>query len=418
MESLISRLIFHNWQQKLVALGSALLIWVFVSHSIIETKIIPGVPVRVVNLPADKTILGLNPNGLLSKRITLTLTGSKNVIREIEPGDLEALIDASIIDHDDWIIQINKKNLVSLNPAIDLKNNIKQVSHTEHVIRIRPLITDKVAITISPPTGQPPEGYEYLGIWPLQLTQTLSGAEEDIQNLKLKGLEISFDLNKISKNDLDQATSMSGNLQNDEISFLVPANWKKVAIPFHNYSQEEFNDPEALYLRIDFLRKELLPVKNLVPIRVFYPLKLSAEINPHTYQLEVSEPILEENHITVFSKSLFVEGISRLFLDVVRQNMEITIVAASITEREQLQWAVNIIDAHELEDIYTAFLISQKGPLKKNKETSLKNREALFRKRFRDYLQKLNLLNANGEKLQIESKLENGKIKIINHLPQ
>ena len=166
MESLISRLFFHNWQQKLVALISALIIWFFVSHSIIETKIIPGVPIRIVNLPADKTILGLNPNGLLSKRITLTLTGTKNVVHDIEPGDLEALIDASIIDHDDWIIQINKKNLVSLNPAIDLKNHIRHVSHTEHVIRMRPLITDKVPITFLKPIGEPPEGYEYLDIWP------------------------------------------------------------------------------------------------------------------------------------------------------------------------------------------------------------------------------------------------------------
>ncbi|HRD56377.1 MAG TPA: hypothetical protein PLC42_08285 [Parachlamydiaceae bacterium] len=416
MESLISRLIFHNWQQKLVALGSALIIWFFVSHSIIETKIIPGVPVRIVNLPADKTILGLNPNGLLSKRITLTLTGSKSVIRDIEPGDLEALIDASIIDHDDWIIQINKKNLVSLNPAIDLKNNIKQVSHTEHVIRLRPLITDKVPITILPPLGQAPEGYEYLGIWPLQLTQTLSGAEEEIQNLKIKGLEVVFDLNEITKKDLDSATSNSGNLQNDEISFLVPAKWKKIAIPFHNNSQEEFNDKEAAYLRIDFLRKELLPIKNLIPIRVFYPLKSSTEINPSTYPLEIAEPVLEENHITLFSKPLFVQDVSRLFLDIVRQNMEITLVAAPKAEREQLQWTVNIIDTDELEDIYTAFLISQKGSLKNGKEAVLKNREVLFRKRFHDYLQKLDLLKPNGERLEIEGKLEDGKVKILNQI--
>lgn len=416
MESLISKLFLHNWQQKLVALGSALVIWFFVSHSIIETKIIPGVPVRIVNLPRDKTILGLNPNGLLSKRITLTVTGTKNVIHDIEPGDLEALIDASIIDHDDWIIQINKKNLVSLNPSIDLKNNVMQVSHTEHVIRLRPLVTEKVPIMILAPKGEPPEGYEFLDIWPKQLMQTISGAEEEIQNLKLNGLEITFDLNAITKEDLDQAKSGYGSMQDDEVSFMVPSSWKKITIPFHNNALEEFNDPEAQFLRIDFLRKELLPIKNLIPIRIFYPLKWSETINPSTYTLEIKEPLLEKNHLTIFSTPLYAKGVSRLFLDIVREHMELTIVAAPKSEREQLQWTFDIVDTHELEDIYTAFLISHQSHLKKQEPIS-KNREKLFRNRFRDYLERIQLCNAQGDKLRLESTLQNGKIQILNDNP-
>ncbi len=416
MESLIARFFFHNWQQKLVALGSALVIWFFVSHSIIETKIIPGVPIRVVNLPDDKTILGLNPNGLLSKRITLTLTGTKNVVHDIEPGDLEAVIDASIIDHDDWIIQISKKNLVSLNPSIDLKQNIRQVSHTEHVIRMRPLITDKVPITILHPTGEPPDGYEYLDIWPQHLQQQLSGAEEEIQNLKVKGLEITFDLNEITKADLDQSKSSRSNLQDDEISFMIPAKWKKITIPFHNNSHEDFNDPEAQYLRIDFLRKELLPVKNLIPVRIFYPLKTSELINPNTYTLQTSEPLLEKNYLSILSIPLFAKGVSRLFIDVVRENIELTIVAAPKLEREHLQWTFDIVDTHELEDIYVAFLISHLNQ-KSNHESVSKNREMLFRNRFRDYLQKLTLCNSQGEKLLLEAKLGTDKIIISKETP-
>src|ERR1700733_13121884 len=117
MESLISYIFWNNWQRKLMALLTALVIWFFVSHSITETKTIRNVPIRISNLPAEKTILGLLPNGILSKRITLTLSGAKDVIDEIEPGDVEVNIDASAIDHNDWIVQITKKNLVSLNPA-------------------------------------------------------------------------------------------------------------------------------------------------------------------------------------------------------------------------------------------------------------------------------------------------------------
>lgn len=411
---MISRIFFHHWQQKLVAIGSALVLWFFVSQSIIETKVIPGVPIRIVNLPADKTILGLNPNGLLSKRVTLTLTGTKDVIRDIEPGDLEALIDASIIDHDDWIIQINKKNLISLNPAIDLKNHISQVSHTEHVIRIRPLITDKVPITIQPPTGEPPEGYEYLDIWPQRLMQTLSGAEEEIQYLKVTGLEITFDLNQITKSDLDRAKTSQSHLQDDEVSFMIPSQWKKITIPFHNHANEDINDPEAHYLRIDFLRKELLPIKNLIPIRIFYPQKSSELINPSTHTLELSNQIQEKNHLTYFVKSLFARGVSRLFLDVVRENMELTIIAAPKNERELLQWTIDIVDDHGLEDIYVAFLISHLNAGKNTQESISKNRELLFRNRFRDYLQKLTLYSNPDEKLNLESRLENHTIKVLS----
>ena len=77
METILTRLFFHNWQQKLVALIAALIIWLFVNHSIIDSKTIANIPVRVVNMPSDKTILGLMPNGVLSKRISLTLSGKK-----------------------------------------------------------------------------------------------------------------------------------------------------------------------------------------------------------------------------------------------------------------------------------------------------------------------------------------------------
>lgn len=411
---MISLFFFHNWQQKSVAFASALIIWFFVSHSIIETKVIPGIPIRIVNLPADKTIIGLHPNGMLSKRVTLTLTGSKDTIHEVESGDIEVVIDASMIDHDDWIIQINKKNLVSLNPSIDLKNNITHVSPTEHVIKMRPLVTDKVPIILLTPTGDSPEGYEFLDIWPHRLMQTLSGAEEEIQNLKTKGLEVTFNLNDITKADLDATKSSSNYLQDDEISFVVPNKWKKVAIPFQNNALKEFNDPEAQVLKIDFLRKELLPIKNFIPIRIFYPLKFSETLNPKTYTLDPSFPIQEKNNLAYFSKHLFARGISRLFLDIVRENMEISIVTAPPSERELLEWTVDIVGADNLEDIYVAFLMTHLNNSKNIQESVLKNREQLLRNRFRDYVQKLVLYSTPQKKLHLESRLENNQIRVFS----
>ena len=100
------KLLLNNWQRKLVAISTALIIWLFVNHSIISTKTIANVPIRIIKLPPDKTIIGLLPNGVLKKRMTLTLSGTRDVIEELEPGDLEVVIDASIIDRFDVTVMV------------------------------------------------------------------------------------------------------------------------------------------------------------------------------------------------------------------------------------------------------------------------------------------------------------------------
>lgn len=404
METLIYRLFFQNWQRKLVALITAIIIWVFVNHSIIETKVIPSVPIRVINLPADKTIIGLLPNGILSKRITLTLSGTKDVISQIEPGDVEILFDASTVDRDDWVLQVSKKNLVSLNPSIDLAHHITQVSHTEYIIKMSRLVTAKIPVTILPPTGQAPSGYEFLDIWPQTMMQTISGAEQDIQNLKSKGLELTFDLNEISKAELDAIKSTHSGNHNDEISFFVPAQWKDIPITFHNNALEELNDPEAQNLRINFLRKEYLPVEKEIEISVFYPLKNIDVVNPETLLLTSTDSIQKRNGIAVLSRQLYIYEVSRLFLDIIRDNMRIVIMAAPKNERDHLQWSLEIVNPSQLEDTYVAFL-------RTNSNTD-KNKEVMLRKRFRDYMQKMSLYSSPGHKLNLDSHIEGNLIKV------
>lgn len=411
MENLISRFFLNNWQRKLVALITAIIVWVFVNHSIIETKIIPSVPIRVTNLPANKTVLGLLPNGVLSKRITLTLSGTKDVINELEPGDIAVSVDASMIDRDDWVLQISKKNLISLNPSIDLVHHITDVKHTEYILKLSQLVMDKVPITILSPTGEPPAGYEFLDIWPQHLVQTISGPEEAVKSLKNKGLELTFDLSQISKKDLDAIKNPHAGIIDDEISVLVPTAWKQIAIPFHNLALEEINDPEADFLRIDFLRKASHPLEKNVPIRAFYPLTSLETINPETLSLAPNEFIVEEEEIFIFKYPLFLHNVSRLFVDIVRENIEITIIAAAKEERESLDWSVQVIDPHALEDAYVAFLFSNSMQGKMQIPYS-KSREDMLRKRFREYLQKLTLYISVDKKLRLDNHVEGRSIKV------
>lgn len=134
MDSLISRLFIHEWQRKCVAVVIAVFVWLLVNQSIIATKTIPSVPIRLINLPVGKSIEELLPNGFLNKRVTLNLSGSKEVVENLEPGDFEVLLDATD-KPEEWIVHITKKNLISLNPEIDLAHHITQVSHPELILK-------------------------------------------------------------------------------------------------------------------------------------------------------------------------------------------------------------------------------------------------------------------------------------------
>lgn len=410
MESIIAGLFLHNWQRKLVAVLTALVLWLLVNHSISETKTITNIPVRIINLPPDKTIRGLLPNGMLSRRITLTLTGSKEVIDHLESSDLEVLLDASTTDSDDWIVQISKKNLVTLNPSIDLLQHISQVGHADFIVKLSNLVTARIPLTILPPIGKPPSGYEYLDVWPQYLTQTVSGPAEEVQALKEKGLEITFDLENISKADLD-AIKSQGN--NDEISFIVPKKWKQVSIPFHHNNLEDMNDPEAQNLSIDFLRQKFLPLDKEIPISVYYPLEDLDQLNPNTVTLLAQGEIEKRHGVNIFTKPVYTKSISRLFIEVIRDSIEIVIVAVPKHKREILAWSVQFINPHYLEDIYIASFIANSPSNKGLHGMIPKKREDVLRKRFRTYMQRLTLYLVDTKKLHLKSTIEDKEIRVI-----
>lgn len=412
MESLVFRLFLHNWQRKVLALATAIVIWFFVSHSITETKMIRNVPIRISNLPADKTVVGLLPNGILQKRINLTLGGAKDVIEEIEPGDLEVNIDASTIDHADWIVQIGKKNLVSLNPDVDIANSITSISHSEFVIKLNRLVMAKIPVDILPPEGEAPAGYEFLDIWPQRLMQMVSGPEEEVNRLKANGLKITFDLSDITKADLDAIKSQQQLGNNNEISFSVPYQWKQVAIPFRNHAVEELNDPEAQFLRIAFLRQELLPVERQIPVTLFYPVRSLNVFNPTTLKLAESDQLINKEGIFLFTPALQVSNVSRLFLDIVRDYLQLTVVAIPKSEREVLPWSLEIITPHELEDMYVAYQIAHGNKIG---QQVAKKREMLYRMRFREYLQKMALYISTEHKLNLESVIHDNTVHITDY---
>lgn len=409
---MMQRIFLHNWQRKCVAILAAAIIWLFVNHSIIETKTVPYVPVRILNLPQGKTALGLGANGTLSKRIHLNLTGTKDVIEKLETGDLEVQVDASEIYHDEWVLHITKKNLISLNPSINLTNHITNVHHNDYILRLSRLITDKVPVNITT-IGDVLPGYEFLGVWPEQIMQTVTGPEKEIQEMKKEGLVMAINLNDITKEHLDKLQNSQKPPHNDEISYFVPDKFKYITIPFYKNPQiKELNDLDAENIRIDFLREELLELGREIPIRLFYPIKCSDTLNPKTHPLRPNDEIVEKNHLTYLTAPLFVSQVSQLFLDLVRDHIEIAVVIAPPEERQNLSWSLQIIDPGRLEDTYIAYWMANLAKEKNDNIPSTKKNEALLRQRFRDYMQKLTLHTTKEFTLNLHCQLDGDCVNV------
>ena len=405
VKELLNRFFLKNWPRKLVALITATFIWFLVNQTITVTRTIADVPIRVINLPTDKTVLGLLPNGLLNKRISVTLTGSKSIVRDVGPTDLEVVINADG-RKESWIASISKRNLVSLNQALDLHNNITEVTANDLFIKLSKLVSDEIPVTITKPIGDPPKGYQLLDVWPKYLSQKVSGPEEQVREMKVKGLELTFNLNRITQTDLD---TLYERQKKDEISFLVPDAWKRVAIPFKDNTLEALNDPRADLLRIDFLKQELIPLGIELPITIFFPIKYSQTINPQTYSLSINGLVQKKNGLKRLTIPLYVRDVSHLFLEIVRDNLLLVIVAAPKSNQEYLDWAVEFIDDKALE---AAFVIASLKQEKYLDENFTKFSEQAIRERFRDYLRKLIFFTEDGKPLRLEAQLDANIITI------
>ncbi|KAF3363121.1 Uncharacterized protein PHSC3_000306 [Chlamydiales bacterium STE3] len=410
MDKLIS-FFTNQWPRKLIALMAAIAVWLFVDHSITDTAVIPNVPIRVINLPDDRTIAGMQPNGILNKRVNLTLSGTKNVIQSLGPGDLQVLVDAANINQDEWVLHINRKNLVSLNPSIDLRHHINHVRNPDYIIKLSKLAKAVIPIKVTT-KGNPPSSYELLDVWPRQLQLNFVGTEEEAHQLLQDGLHLELDLGLITKADLDKISSFKENFHDNEISYFIPANLKKVSHPLLGKSLLEINDPESHNLHIDFLRKKLLPIDRNISTRIFYPLSSIELINPTTHPLLENHSIKKINNVFYLSYPLYLQNVSSLFLEIIKDHLEIVIIAQASKDSERLNWGLNIIDSQGLENQYVSYLLPSHQRPAQESNTS-KGRENHIRNRFRKYLRKLTLYKDSDTLFQLDAHLSKEGVKAI-----
>ena len=406
MEKFFKKYFIENIHRKLFALFCGIVIWLTINSSITTTRIFTRVPVRIVNLPPDKTIRGLMPNGTLDRKVTLTLTGTRGVIEKMDSSDFEVVIDAAD-KGDDWVVQISRKNLVSLNPEIELLHSISQVSHNEFVIRLCRLVTEKVPVWVLPPRGEPPEGYQLLDVWPQKLYHVLSGPEEDIKLLQQEGLELVMDISSITKEELDLLHGDEFG-DADEVSYFVPESWKKVEISFLNNATQTINGQEAKHLRVDFLREEFMPLEEKIPVRIFYPQNLLPSFNPQTSRLVPSGCVTVDKGVSFLDTRFFVRGVSHLFLNLVRNNIEILLIPTKKNNTQVYRWQIQFIDVAQLEDSYVTLTLAggqDAEPLSPNALQLWKQhvfqRGRYLGTRFREYIENFKLYVEKNKPLDL-----------------
>ncbi|MBT3394284.1 MAG: hypothetical protein HN411_04150 [Waddliaceae bacterium] len=408
MKLSIREFLTRNWKQYIISLIAAVFVWSLVNHSITTTRTIPNVQIKIINLPEDKTSKKLLPSGHLMQRISLTIKGRKSILEKLKPEDLEIVLDASD-KPDDWLIDIDKKNLVSKNPDIDLVHNISTVHHNELFIRLSKLVTEEIEIHIRSPIGEPPPGYQWLDVWPQDLKYTVSGPKEEVLDFKSKGTSLVFDLGNISKDDLDELETDEHPFRKDEVVYYVPDSWKHISVPFYHGSRVPVDTPEAEKLQITFLKKQFIPIDRNIPLRVFFPTEHISSLNPENCSFAEGEIVSKGRGVSYLTIPLFAGNVSKLFLDIVSDNIELFIIAAPNEERETLRWTIQFIDVISMENKYVSMMMDDSIRMK---DLTLPRhlREKQLRDRFKKYMGDLEFYKANENSFRLDARLQDDSI--------
>ncbi len=408
MKTLLTRLFIENWPRKLISLILAIIIWMLVSHSITTSKTIPNIPVRVANLPPNKTIEGMQINGLLDRKVDLTIVGRKSALNEITSKDLEILIDAKD-KNQEWIATIDKSNLISLSTVFDAAKQISRIEPFDMIMRQSNLITEKIPITVTQPIGEAPRGYQFLDVYPYHLSITVTGPEDTVKQLKSRGLKLTFNLSDISREELDAIHAASFK-STDEIAYFAPKSWKKISLPQLSDTPVAIDDPRAQRLRLDFSKQDLLPISFPIPVTVFFPPQHSKTINPETYSLAANDFLIKKNGIKMINAPLYTQGVSNLFLETVKDMIQITIIASPKSERDTLLWSPTFMYPNELENRYVSKVISESSDVVMEVQPHLL--EDYLRNRFRNYMNRFRLYTPNKDKLSLKIELQANSISV------
>jgi hypothetical protein len=407
MIEFLKRTFTENWTRKLIALVLSIAIWFLVDNTLTQVKTFSNINVRIVNVPKGRTIEGMDSEGVMNKKISLTLTGNKTTLDRLTSNDLQVVIDASQKTKNEWVATIDRDSLISLNPEINIQKEISKVSVKNYIVKTAPLATVKIPVFITQPIGEAPKGYRFLDVWPYQLYTTVSGPEESVEKLKTRGVKLTFNLNDISKAQLD---NLSTGKKNDVVSFLVPDDWKKIYIPSLSDKHLTIDDPDAKYLQIDFVRSETIPIPSYIGLSIFLPANAIDAVNLSQIKFAGDGIVKRKSGLPALSMPLFAKGVNEIFIQIVKDMLEIVVIYPPKPDGK-MDWSVQFINAKELEDRYVSLILSDASD-EEIKQMQPELRQKYLRNRFRNYMNRFQLFSADDKLLELSFELKGNQINV------
>jgi hypothetical protein len=254
-----------------------------------------------------------------------------------------------------------------------------------------------VPIHVQKTLGSPPSGYRFLGVWPPELYLAVEGPEETMQKLKQEGIYLSFNLADLSVEELD-TLKHDQKSHHEEIRYYVPNSWKKVFVPALSELAFDIQDPAAKNLRLEFLEEKIIPIQShLQAIATLF------STHNHTAPNLSFVPngfVEKKKGIDQISMPLFAKGVSELFLDIVKDRLQLVILFTS--ESAPPLWKVELSHPQELENIYVAKALE----IFPEEAASPYQREHMLRKRFRRYVRDLQLVTEDYRRLALQIELD------------
>ena len=107
---------------------------------------------------------------------------------------------------------------------------------------------------------------------------------------------------------------------------------------------------------------------------------------------------------------LYASGVSQLFTEIVKDMIQIVVIANPKSERDTLLWNAQFIYPHELEDRYVARIMSDADNEDDQVQPHL--REDYLRNRFRSYMNRFRLYTPQNKKLVLKIELQANTITV------
>ena len=147
-----------------------------------------------------------------------------------------------------------------------------------------------------------------------------------------------------------------------------------------------------------------------VPVTLYFPPSVAGAVNPSKVSLVPNTLVENRNGIKMITDTLYAKGVSALFLDVIKNMVEIAVVVRP-DEEGCLQSSIQFINAKDLEERYIRFLKSDASD-DEVRDLQPQLREAYLRNRFRNYMHRFQLYKSASEPLEICPKLQGNSVTI------